>query len=140
MIIRVKSAFLFFYFLIIYIDSFHSSNLQNLRLQKVNNNLSTIHELSIVLSIDFLETVNEVHPSLSDSENVQSKSISNDTLARLTGVIHSLKQEKQQRLQKVTYYDCPFLFLSVFGLVREVCVSMHVWYMCALGCMDMCTH
>ncbi|KAH9752465.1 65-kDa microtubule-associated protein 5 [Citrus sinensis] len=76
-------------------------NEKNLRLQKVNNNLSTIHELSLVLSINFLETVNEVHPSLSDSKNVQSKSISNDTIARLTGVIHLLKQEKQQRLQKL---------------------------------------
>lgn len=54
-----------------------------------------------MLSINFLENVNEVHPSLSDSKNVQSKSISNDTIARLTGVIHLLKQEKQQRLQKV---------------------------------------
>lgn len=54
-----------------------------------------------MLSINFLETVNEVHPSLSDSKNGQSKSISNDTIARLTGVIHLLKQEKQQRLQKV---------------------------------------
>ncbi|KAH9686479.1 65-kDa microtubule-associated protein 5 [Citrus sinensis] len=76
-------------------------NEKNLRLQKVNNNLSTIHELSLVLSINFLENVNEVHPSLSDSKNVQSKSISNDTIARLTGVIHLLKQEKQQRLQKL---------------------------------------
>lgn len=60
-----------------------------------------IHDLSVVMSIDFFETVNDVHPSLIDSANGQSKSISNDTLARLTGVIHSLKQDKQQRLQKV---------------------------------------
>ncbi|KAJ4720439.1 65-kDa microtubule-associated protein 5-like [Melia azedarach] len=84
---------------------------KNLRLQKVNNYISTIHELSLVMSIDFLETLNDVHPSLSDTKDVhpslsdtkdvQPRSISNDTLARLTGVIHSLKQEKQQRLQKL---------------------------------------
>ncbi|KAF2323714.1 hypothetical protein GH714_036690 [Hevea brasiliensis] len=72
-----------------------------LRVQKVNSNISMIHDLSVVMSIDFFKTVNDVHPSLIDSANVQSKSISNDTLARLTGVIHSLKQDKQQRLQKL---------------------------------------
>ncbi|KAG8656610.1 65-kDa microtubule-associated protein 5 [Manihot esculenta] len=82
----------------------HLKELQNekiLRLQKVNSNISMIHDLSVVMSIDFFETVNDVHPSLIDSANGQSKSISNDTLARLTGVIHSLKQDKQQRLQKL---------------------------------------
>ncbi|KAJ9159353.1 hypothetical protein P3X46_024862 [Hevea brasiliensis] len=82
----------------------HLKELQNeksLRLQKVISNISTIHDLSVVMSIDFFETVNDVHPSLIDSANGQSKSISNDTLARLTGVIHSLKQDKQQRLQKL---------------------------------------
>lgn len=73
-----------------------------LRLQKVNSYIHAIHELSLVLSIDFLETVNDIHPSLSDVTNGKSKSISNETLARLTGVINSLKQEKQQRFQKVT--------------------------------------
>ncbi|KAF3448749.1 hypothetical protein FNV43_RR09462 [Rhamnella rubrinervis] len=74
-----------------------------LRLQKVNSHLSTIHELSVVMSIDFLQTVHEVHPNFSDPSNDQSKSISNETLARLTDVINSLKQEKQQRLQKLQY-------------------------------------
>ena len=55
-----------------------------------------------VMSIDFSKTVNDVHPSLSDSLGNQLKNISNDTLARLMGVIQSLKQEKQQRLQKVS--------------------------------------
>lgn len=77
--------------------------LQALRLQKVNSHLSTIHELSVVMSIDFLQTVHEVHPNFSDPSNDQSKSISNETLARLTDVINSLKQDKQQRLQKVMY-------------------------------------
>lgn len=88
-------------FHLINVCSFVLINLQILRLQKVNSHVNTIHELSVLMSINFFETVNDVHPSLSDSANGQSKSINNDTLARLTGVIHSLKQEKQQRLQKV---------------------------------------
>ncbi|XP_011020464.1 PREDICTED: 65-kDa microtubule-associated protein 5 isoform X1 [Populus euphratica] len=82
----------------------HLKELQNeksLRLQKVNSSIKKVHELSVVMSIDFFKTVNDVHPSLSDQSKVQSKSISNDTLARLTSTIHSLKQEKQQRLEKL---------------------------------------
>ena len=77
-------------------------NLQIFRLQKVNSHVNTVRELAVVMSIDFSKTVNDVHPSLSDSLGNQLKNISNDTLARLTGVIQSLKQEKQQRLQKVS--------------------------------------
>jgi protein regulator of cytokinesis 1 len=76
-----------------------------LRQQKVKIHISTISELSEVMSIDFSKTLNDIHPSLSDSSNGASLSISNDTLASLTGAIHSLKQEKQQRLQKVTFSD-----------------------------------
>ncbi|KAK9283163.1 hypothetical protein L1049_011395 [Liquidambar formosana] len=83
------------------VQSINSADPQILRLQKVNSHLNTIHELSVVMSIDFIKTISEVHPSLSDPSNSQLRSISNDTLARLTGVIHSLKQEKQQRLQKL---------------------------------------
>ncbi|KAI9156212.1 hypothetical protein LWI28_002237 [Acer negundo] len=82
-------------------QSIKSADLQILRLQKVNHHINTIHELSLVMSFDFFETVNDAHPSLSDPTIGQSKSISNYTLARLTGAIRSLKQEKQQRLQKL---------------------------------------
>ncbi|XP_002525548.2 65-kDa microtubule-associated protein 5 [Ricinus communis] len=87
----------------------HLKELQNeksLRLQKVNSNISIIHDLSVVMSIDFLNTVNDINPSLTDLTNGQSKSISNDILARLTGVIHSLKQEKKLRLQKLQVLGC----------------------------------
>ncbi|KAJ4836319.1 hypothetical protein Tsubulata_004559 [Turnera subulata] len=76
-------------------------NEKNLRLQKVNSYISVIHDLSVVMSIDFFKTVGDVHPSLRDNLNAQAKSISNETLARLTGTIDSLKGEKQQRLQKL---------------------------------------
>ncbi|XP_065867278.1 65-kDa microtubule-associated protein 5 [Euphorbia lathyris] len=74
---------------------------KSLRLQKVNSNIAMIHDLSVVMAMDFFEIINDVHPSLSASTNAQSKSISNDTFARLAGVINSLKQEKHQRLQKL---------------------------------------
>ncbi|KAL1346569.1 hypothetical protein HN51_020196 [Arachis hypogaea] len=82
----------------------HLHELQNekiLREQKVNSHISEIRELSVVMSFDFLNTLNEIHRSLGDSSEGTQKSISNDTIARLTGAIHMLKQEKQQRLKKV---------------------------------------
>lgn len=79
-------------------------NLQIIRLQKVDSHVSMIHELSVVMSSDFLKTVSGIHSSLIDPANGQSKSISNDTLAKLTGVVNSLQQEKQKRLQKVTFW------------------------------------
>ncbi|KAF9596246.1 hypothetical protein IFM89_008409 [Coptis chinensis] len=71
------------------------------RLQKVNGYVKSIHELSAVLSTDFVEAMNDVDPSIVESPNKQVKSVSNDTLARLAGVVHSLKQEKVERLKKL---------------------------------------
>lgn len=71
----------------------------------MKSHISTISELSAVMSIDFWKTLSEIHPSLGDSSKGTPQSISNDTLASLTGYIHSLKQEKQQRLLKVTSDD-----------------------------------
>ncbi|CAN0843543.1 65-kDa microtubule-associated protein 5 [Linum grandiflorum] len=51
------------------------------------------------MAIDFSTTLSDIHPSLSD--HTQRKSINNDTLARLTDVIQSLKKEKQERLHKL---------------------------------------
>ncbi|KAL7204777.1 hypothetical protein ACSBR2_017814 [Camellia fascicularis] len=74
---------------------------KTLRLQKIDSHISTIHALSVVMSLDFNNMITEVHPSFAGPANGQSKSISNDILARLTGLVHSLKQEKQQRLRKL---------------------------------------
>ncbi|TYJ15813.1 hypothetical protein E1A91_A10G208900v1 [Gossypium mustelinum] len=82
----------------------HLQELQNekiIRLQKVDSHISMIHELSVLMPFDFLKTVSGIHSSLIDSANGQSRSISNDTLAKLTGVVNSLQQEKQKRLQKL---------------------------------------
>ncbi|XP_057514143.1 65-kDa microtubule-associated protein 1 isoform X2 [Actinidia eriantha] len=74
---------------------------KTIRLQRVDNHISTIHALSVVMSLDFNKKITEAHPSLGYLANGQSKSISNETLARLTGLVHSLKQEKQKRLRKL---------------------------------------
>lgn len=73
-----------------------------MRLQKANAHVTAIYELSTIMSLDFKTMLSEVHPSFGDSADKQPKSISNDTLARLAGHVHSLKQEKKQRLQKVS--------------------------------------
>ncbi|KAH9322179.1 hypothetical protein KI387_016818, partial [Taxus chinensis] len=74
---------------------------KNDRLHKVLDYVSTVHDLCAVLGIDFFNIVTEVHPTLSDSVSIQSKSISNDTLAKLANTVQSLKEEKKQRLQKL---------------------------------------
>ncbi|KAI3504398.1 hypothetical protein L1887_25851 [Cichorium endivia] len=71
------------------------------RLHKVLELVSTVHDLCAVLGIDFYSTVTEVHPSLNDATGVQSKSISNDTLARLAKTVLALKEDKKQRLKKL---------------------------------------
>jgi protein regulator of cytokinesis 1 len=50
--------------------------------------------------MDFFSTVTDVHPSLNDSTGMQS--ISNDTLARLAKTVLALKEDKKQRLHKVS--------------------------------------
>ncbi|XP_050217296.1 65-kDa microtubule-associated protein 1-like [Mercurialis annua] len=88
------------------LDEFHAQ-LQELqkekseRLQKVLEFVSSVHDLCGVLGMDFLSTVTEVHPSLNDSTGVQSKSISNDTLARLAKTVLALIEDKKQRLHKL---------------------------------------
>ncbi|XP_020572769.1 65-kDa microtubule-associated protein 5-like [Phalaenopsis equestris] len=74
---------------------------KNTRLQKVNADMKMIYELCSILSIDYNKILLEVQPSLVDAANIQPKSISNETLARLAGTINSLKQEKTHRLQKL---------------------------------------
>jgi len=74
---------------------------QSERLCKVLEFVSAVQSLCAVLGVDFLSTVTEVHPSLNDSTDTQSKSISNGTLSRLAKTVLVLKEDKQQRLQKV---------------------------------------
>lgn len=89
-------------------------------MQRVNSYLRNIHELSVVLKVDFLETVHEIHPSLGNSSGGYSKSISNDTLARCTDFISLLKQQKQQRLEKVSLF---FFFIFLLAILASHTLS-----------------
>ena len=82
-------------------------------MHKVLEFVSTVHDLCAVLGMDFFSTVTEVHPSLNDSTSVQSKSISNDTLSRLAKTVLALKEDKKQRLHKVTCLESLSLSLSL---------------------------
>ncbi|KAK9133135.1 hypothetical protein Scep_012663 [Stephania cephalantha] len=88
------------------LDEYHSQH-QELqkeksdRLHKVLDFVSTVHDLCAVLGMDFFGTITEVHPSLNDSIGVQSKSISDETLSKLAKTVLALKEDRQQRLQKL---------------------------------------
>ncbi|CAI0437330.1 unnamed protein product [Linum tenue] len=71
------------------------------RLHKVLEYVSSVHDLCAVLGLDFFSTVTDVHPSLNESTGVQSKSISNGTLARLAKTVLELTEDKKQRLRKL---------------------------------------
>ncbi|CAL9151664.1 unnamed protein product [Musa hybrid cultivar] len=71
------------------------------RLQKVLDFVSTVHDLCAVMGLDFFSTITEVHPSLNDSVGVQSKSISDGTLSKLSGMVIGLEEDKKMRLQKL---------------------------------------
>ncbi|VFQ92110.1 unnamed protein product [Cuscuta campestris] len=75
---------------------------KRLRLQKINGYISAIHEISVVMAVEFETILSDIHPSLfSGLNNAQARSISNETIARLTDVLSSLRQMKQQRLNKL---------------------------------------
>ncbi|KAG2605792.1 65-kDa microtubule-associated protein 1-like [Panicum virgatum] len=71
------------------------------RLEKVLEYVSMVHDLCTVLGMDFLSTVTEVHPSLDDSIDDDSKSISNDTLSKLDKMVATLNEDKKLRLSKL---------------------------------------
>lgn len=52
-----------------------------------------------MLGLDFKQTVNEVHPSLGESESA--KNISNETIEQLAVAIKRLREVKIQRMQRV---------------------------------------
>ncbi|XP_076942442.1 65-kDa microtubule-associated protein 1-like [Bidens hawaiensis] len=70
------------------------------RLTKVLEFINNVNGICGVLGIDFYSTIKDVHPSLTDATCAQSKSISNDTLARLAKTVTALKEVKEQRLHK----------------------------------------
>lgn len=71
------------------------------RLHKVLEFVSSVHDLCSVLGMDFLSTITEVHPSLDDSIGVQSKSITDETLSKLSKMVIELNEEKAKRFAKI---------------------------------------
>ncbi|CAN4080810.1 unnamed protein product [Withania somnifera] len=69
------------------------------RLKQVLDQLSTLNSLCVVLGMDFKHTVNEVHPSLGESEGT--KNISNDTIQHLAAAIGRLREVKLLRMQRL---------------------------------------
>ncbi|KAL1341930.1 hypothetical protein HN51_028506 [Arachis hypogaea] len=69
------------------------------RLKKVQEHLYTLNSLCSVLGLDFKQIINEIHPSLGESEG--SNSVSNDTIQRLAVAIQELREVKLQRMQKL---------------------------------------
>jgi Ase1/PRC1/MAP65 family protein len=63
--------------------------------------VSSVHDLCSVLGMDFVGTVTKVHPSLDDSVGVQSKSISGETISKLSKMVIVLEEEKSKRFAKV---------------------------------------
>lgn len=64
--------------------------------------VNEVHTLCSVLSIDFGETVSDIHPSLHGSSMGLVTNISDSTLEGLDQAVLKLKTEKKFRLQKVS--------------------------------------
>ncbi|MED6195456.1 hypothetical protein PIB30_037970 [Stylosanthes scabra] len=69
------------------------------RLKTVQDNLHTLNSLCSVLSLDFKETIDRVHPSLGDSEG--SLTVDIDTIKQLTIAVQDLREIKLQRMEKL---------------------------------------
>jgi hypothetical protein len=77
--------------------------LQSDRLQKVLEYVNEVHSLCGMLSLDFGQTVSDVHPSLHGTSMEQSTNISNSTLEGLEQAIVKLKLERKARIMKVIW-------------------------------------
>ncbi|KAL2920533.1 65-kDa microtubule-associated protein 3 [Bienertia sinuspersici] len=83
------------------------------RLKQVLENLSVLSSLCSVLGLDFNETVRELHPSLTDSE--ENHSISTATLQQLESELKRLQQLKHQRRQRLQ--DLASMLLEFWNLM-----------------------
>lgn len=63
--------------------------------------VNEVHTLCGVLSLDFGETVSDIHPSLDGSSMGHVTNISDSTLEGLDQAILKLKTERKSRIQKV---------------------------------------
>ncbi|KAK9109973.1 hypothetical protein Sjap_018033 [Stephania japonica] len=92
--------------------------LSDVSLQKISDNIKSIHEFSDVLSVDLSKTMDEVliHPSLCSSfANNQLNNISDVSSSRLGEAVDSLKQEKERRLRKLQ--DLPSILIELWNML-----------------------
>lgn len=75
---------------------------QSDRLKQVLDNLNTLNSLCMVLGMDFKDQIRDIHPTLDESKG--SKNISDETIQRLSTATHNLRENKIQRLQKVSIF------------------------------------
>ncbi|KZV23864.1 65-kDa microtubule-associated protein 3-like [Dorcoceras hygrometricum] len=71
------------------------------RLKHVLGRLNVLNSLCVVLGMDYKLRIRDIHPTLEDSHGT--KSISVDTVERLSSTIHRLKDVKLQRMQKLQH-------------------------------------
>ncbi|KAK8599960.1 hypothetical protein V6N12_049826 [Hibiscus sabdariffa] len=83
------------------------------RLQQVQNLLNMLHSLCSVMGMDFKLTVNEVLPSLGDSEGLGS--ISNNTIELLGAAVNRLREVKIQRMERLQ--DLATTMLELWNLM-----------------------
>ncbi|KAI6672217.1 hypothetical protein NL676_000123 [Syzygium grande] len=69
------------------------------RLKQIQDHMSTLNSLCVVLGLDFKHAVSEVHFSLGNAEG--SKDISNRTIEQLASLIQNLREVKVQRMQRL---------------------------------------
>lgn len=82
----------------------HLNDLQtekNGRLQKIDIQTNSIHEMCNIMSIDLKMALKDVHPSYAELGRSKPMSISNSSLDRLSEKVHALNHEKKQRLRKL---------------------------------------
>ncbi|PWZ44136.1 65-kDa microtubule-associated protein 1 [Zea mays] len=82
----------------------HLNDLQtekNGRLQKIDIQTNSIHEMCNIMSIDLKMALKDAHPSYAELGGSKPMSISNNSLDRLSEKVHALNHEKKQRLRKV---------------------------------------
>lgn len=78
--------------------------------------LNSLKSLCMVVGIDYRLIIHEIHQSLDDS--CGPKSISEDTIERLSATINRLEDVKIQRLQRVgVNVIFPFCFIKAFYLL-----------------------
>ncbi|KVH91191.1 Microtubule-associated protein, MAP65/Ase1/PRC1, partial [Cynara cardunculus var. scolymus] len=108
------------------------------RLKQVLGYLKTLHTLCVVLGMDFRNTISGIHPTLDNSGS--KKSISTDTIERLSNAVCRLNEVKIQRLQRVSALgslkilfplfsttSLSFIFCNCFQLQDLATTMVELW-------------